>query len=48
MAKIDLLGIVSAQFNIVVKFFDMAYREGWLLYLIVGLIVGFVYIVFFN
>ncbi len=43
-----ILKIISGQFNIVTKFFDTAYKAGWLLYLIVGLIGLLLYIVFFN
>lgn len=48
MAKIDPLKVVGDSFGIVIKFFDNAYKEGWLLYLVAGLIILMVYIMFFN
>ncbi len=43
-----ILKIIAAQFSIVSKFFDMAYRQGWLMYLIIGLVALVVYIIFFS
>ena len=48
MAKIDVLGIVGDSFGQVIKFFDMAYKEGWLLYLIIGMIILVIFVIFFN
>lgn len=48
MAKFDALGMIGDIFGQVIKFFDNAYREGWLTYLIVGLIILVVFIIFFN
>ena len=43
-----IVKIIASFFNQIVKFFDTAYQEGWLLYLIVGLIALVVIIVMFN
>lgn len=43
-----IVKIIGAQFKIVSGFFDMAYRQGWLMYLILGLIIGAVYLMFFQ
>lgn len=33
--------------GMVVKFFDNAYKQGWLVYLIIGLVIFMVYVMFF-
>ncbi len=43
-----IVKIVLGLFNEVIKFFDKAYEEGWLLYLIVGMIVSVFIVVMFN
>lgn len=48
MAKIDPLGMIGNVFGEVIKFLDDAYKQGYLLYLIVGLIVLAVFVIFFN
>ena len=48
MARIDPLGMIGALFGQVIKFFDDAYREGYLIYLIVGMIILVIFVVFFN
>ena len=48
MAKIDPLGMIGDLFGQVIKFFDDAYKEGYLLYLVVGMIVLVVFLIFFN
>ncbi len=47
MAKFDGLKIVMDSFGEVIKFFDNAYKENWLIYLIVGMIILVVIVVFF-
>jgi|TARA_Y100000310_G_C20696053_1_gene825850 hypothetical protein len=48
MPKLDALKIVTDLFGEVVKFFDNAYNEGYLLYLIIGLILFAVIMIAFN
>ncbi len=43
-----IIKIIAVQFKVVSSFFDMAYRQGWLMYLILILIIGFIWIVFFQ
>lgn len=43
-----IIKIISAQVNLVVKFFDNAYKQGWLLYLIFGLIGFAILVIFFS
>ncbi len=50
--KMDIGGSIlgkfmSANFKILTGFLDMAYRQGWLLYLIFGLIGLVILIIFF-
>lgn len=47
MAKFDALKILGDTFGQLIKFLDEAYREGWLLYLIAGIIILVVFVVFF-
>jgi len=42
------LDIIKDIFKEINNFFDMAYKEGWLLYLVVGLIILALYIIFFK
>lgn len=42
-----IVKIVGGLFGQLVKFLDTAYREGWLLYLIIGLILLAMIIIFF-
>mgnify|MGYP003151197423 CR=1 FL=1 len=46
--KIDIFQIISAQFEVVIKFMDTAYREGWLIYLVAVIIIFAVIVIFFN
>ena len=48
MPKIDALRIVTDTFGQLVKFIDDMYKQGYLLYLIVGMIVIVIYVIFFN
>ncbi len=48
MPKIDPFKIITDTFGILIKFLDNAYKEGWLLYLVGGLIILAVFIIFFN
>ena len=43
-----IVKIVLGFFNEVIKFFDKAYEEGWLLYLILGLFALVFIVVMFN
>ena len=43
-----IVKIIAGFFNQIVKFLDNAYNEGWLLYLIVGLIALVFIVVMFN
>lgn len=40
--------IISAQLKLVETFINMCYKNNWLLYLVVILIVGAIWIIFFN
>ncbi len=40
--------IISAQFKLIDKFFEMCYKNNWLMYLVIILIIGAIWIMFFN
>lgn len=48
MAKFDVLKIATDSFGEVIKFFDTAYKENWLIYLIIGLIALVVVVIIYN
>ncbi len=47
-STIPIMEIISNSIKVVVKVFDNAYHQGWMLYFIVGIVMLFVFIVFYN
>lgn len=47
MAKFDILSIITGIFGQLIKFIDDMYKEGYLTYLIVGIIIFVIYVIFF-
>ncbi len=43
-----IIKIVAGFVSQVIKFFDNAYEEGWLLYLVIGLVALLLIIILFN
>ena len=48
MKGFDFMKIFTDQFGLIIKFFDNAYKQGWLLYLIGGMIIFVIFVIFFN
>ena len=44
---VDIGKVIVDAFKIPIQFFSMAYDKGWLLYLIGGMIIFVVYVIFF-
>ena len=42
-----LLKTIMQSFGMLIKFLDNAYKEGWLMYLIVGMVVFLAWVLFF-
>lgn len=48
MAKLDILGMLGEAVSGLFKFSDDAYSKGWLWYLLFGIIIIVVVVMFFN